>query len=89
MPKATKIVVHYDDGSTWEAEASRTGSIFMNEAKAIACGHHPPYDRPSYNANGMSALTANGTASSSTSAAGDDEAEAGTCYYVNGVIFCP
>lgn len=82
MPQATKIVVHFDDGSTYEVDPSTVGSIFMNEPKAKKCGHNPPYGKPPQK-------TTESTLSMSSTETADDAEPAGTCYLVNGIIFCP
>jgi hypothetical protein len=79
MPKATKFVVHFDDGSTYEIPANGTGSIFVNEEKAKKCGHNPPYKKPPKK---------NGTTDTSTTEP-EMAAMEGACYLVNGVIVCP
>lgn len=81
MPQATKIVVHFDDGSTYEVDPSTVGSIFMSETKAKKCGHNPPYGKPPQDNSGTTTLM-----STTTSTAVEPS---GTCYWVNGVIFCP
>lgn len=82
MPKPTKVVVHFDDGTTLEIPAQGTGSIFLNEEKAKKCGHNPPYGKPPKN-NGVSAdsTTTTDTTTMSTLEAG--------CYILNGVVVCP
>ena len=85
MAKPTKIVVHFDDGSTTDIPAQGVGSIFMNEGKAKKCGHNPPYGPPPH-APAHGAGGAGGTASGGdtlTAMAGEQ------CYIVNGVIVCP
>lgn len=73
MPQATKVVIHFDDGSTYEVQAASFGSLFTSEAKAKKCGHNPPYGKPP-------------GAGAGAVAAADDS---GTCYLINGVIICP
>jgi hypothetical protein len=103
MPKPTKLVVYFDDGSTYEIPADGTGSIFIGEEKAKKCGHKPPYKKPpkppkSSAATESQPLTlmsaANSTTADTTEAdtsADDTEAQVmeGSCYLVNGVIVCP
>ena len=78
MPKATKIVIEFDDGSSYEIDPAKAGSIFTSEAKAKKCGHNPPYGKPPKNENGDS-----GSVSLMSTT------EEGACYLVNGVIVCP
>ena len=90
MPQATKIVVHFDDGSTFEIDPATTSSIFIGEANAKKCGHRPPWRTPG---NG-SPSTGNLAETTDAAAASTDSTEAarllgGSCYYVNGVIYCP
>jgi hypothetical protein len=85
MPKATKLVVHFDDGSTYEIPAEGTGSIFLNEVKAKRCGHNPPYGKPP---------KTNGTSDSGTLSLMSDETPElqtmeGSCYIINGMVVCP
>lgn len=83
MPRATKIVIHFDDGSTHEVDPSKYGSIFSNEARARGCNHNPPYGNPPQNSGSGSTTTL----MSSTTAEGDTDAGGG-CYYINGVVVC-
>lgn len=91
MPKATKIVIEFDDGTVYDIDPSEAGSIFTSEASAKKCKHDPPYDKPpkpprkkdTSNGGTASLMT---TADSTTAGAA---AEGGTCYMVNGVIVCP
>jgi hypothetical protein len=90
MAKPTKIVVHFDDGTTTDIPAQGVGSIFMNEGKAKQCGHNPPYGPPPH-----------AHAGGSTTGSGSEDADGGTggtvslmdtgdsCYIINGVIVCP
>ena len=75
MATATKIVVHFDDGSTMEASVAGMSSVFFNEAAAIKCGHRPPYQNGPPPSGGGTVTTTSGGG--------------GTCYYYNGVIICP
>ena len=88
MPKATKIVVHFDDGSTYEIPAEGTGSIFLNEGKAVKCGHKPPYKKPPKGPKSGGAETEANTlmATSDTTATSTDS---DACFIVNGLIVCP
>ena len=84
MAKPTKIVVHYDDGTTTDIPAQGVGSIFMNEGQARKCGHNPPYGKPPQANGGVNAAAAD------TTATGDVSLMAGeSCYIINGVIVCP
>jgi hypothetical protein len=82
MPKATKLVVHFDDGTTYEIPAEGTGSIFLNEEKAKKCGHNPPYKKPPK--NGEAGTTAVATDEPLTASLMET-----ACYWHNGVIVCP
>lgn len=84
MPNPTKIVVHFDDGSTTDIDAAGVGSIYFNEPSAIASGHNPPY-RTSQNGSSGSEVN---SLMSTTDDASADESD-GSCYYVNGMIVCP
>jgi hypothetical protein len=84
MAKPTKIVVHFDDGTTTDIPAQGVGSIFMNEVKAKKCGHNPPYGKPPHAAAGSSATS--GSAGGTTVSAMDTGE---SCYMINGVIVCP
>ena len=92
MPKATKIVVHFDDGTTYEVAADKFGSLFMSEAKAKKCGHNPPYGKPPKNGSSTDSATL-GLMSTSESTEPADSTETqvmeGACYMVGGVIICP
>lgn len=81
MANPTKIVVHFDDGSTTDIDAAGVGSIFFNEPSAIACGHKPPYRTPPNSGNGGSMSGVNSLMSTSTTG--------GSCYYINGMVVCP
>jgi hypothetical protein len=87
MPKPTKIVVHFDDGSTYEIPAQGTGSIFLNEEKAKRCGHNPPYGKPP-KGNGTNSATDSTTTATATDTTTMSTMEAG-CYILNGVVVCP
>ena len=91
MPKATKIVIEFDDGTVYDIDPSEAGSIFTSEASAKKCKHDPPYEKPpkpprkkDEEAGGITSLMS--TADSTNAGAA---AEGGTCYVVNGVIVCP
>ena len=87
MAKPTKIVVHYDDGTTTDIPAEGVGSIFMSEGKARKCGHNPPYGKPPH-AKGVGG----GNTEDDTAATGEVSLMADTgesCYIINGVIVCP
>ena len=81
MAKPTKIVVYFDDGTSYETSAQGVGSIFMNEGKARKCGHNPPYGPP------PKKDTTTGTGDTGGEMALMDTGE--NCYVVNGVIICP
>ena len=83
MAKPTKIVVHFDDGTTTDIPAQGVGSIFMSEAKAKKCGHNPPYGKPPHAAATATGETAETGGTVSAMDTGDN------CYIVNGVIVCP
>ncbi len=85
MPKPTKIVVHFDDGTTTDIPAEGVGSIFMNEGKAKKCGHNPPYGKPPKKDKDASTSTA--TTTEDTTAATTMAAD--NCYLVTGLIICP
>jgi hypothetical protein len=89
MPKATKVVVHFDDGSMYEVPIEKFGSLFTNEAKAKKCGHKPPWGSPPK--SGGETDTATMSLMSTESTTSDDSTQEGetTCYWVNGVIICP
>ena len=94
MPKPTKLVVYFDDGSTYEIPADGTGSIFIGEEKAKKCGHKPPYKKPpksaTTEAQPLTLMSATDSTAADTSD-GDPEAQVmeGICYIVNGVVVCP
>jgi hypothetical protein len=85
MPKATKIVIEFDDGSRYNVDPAQAGSIFTNEAAAKKCGHHPPYGKPPQSGNGNGTDTLSVTSDSTAAAT----TEGPTCYWVNGIIVCP
>lgn len=91
MPKATKLVVHFDDGSTHEIPANGTGSIFLKEEKAKKCGHNPPYEKPPKKSDGSVTNTSTMSlmADTTTEPEPEPEPEEGSCYEINGVIVCP
>ena len=41
----SKIVLHFDDGSTYTVEPGNGKSIFTSEARARRCGYEPPYGK--------------------------------------------
>ena len=86
MAKPTKIVVHFDDGTTTDIPAKGVGSIFMNENKAKKCGHNPPYKKPPKKDSADDAPT---LLAMSTTGDTEDDGDADNCYVVNGVIVCP
>jgi hypothetical protein len=73
MAKATKITIHFDDGTSYDVDPTRSGSIFVNEGKAEKCGHRPPWEKPPKKDDTALATTEAG----------------GGCYVLNGVIICP
>jgi hypothetical protein len=90
MPvKPTRIVVYFDNGTQWEIQADQVGSIFVNESKAVKCGHKPPYKKPpkpasgSPNAATFAALSAEMGGEASVQEGGEG------CYMIGGVIVCP
>lgn len=90
MPKATKIVIEFDDGTVYDIDPSQAGSIFTSEASAKKCKHDPPYDKPpkppkKKDADNGGTVSLMSTADSTAAAT----LEEGTCYIVNGVIVCP
>lgn len=94
MPKATKVVVHFDDGSTYEVPIDKFGSLFTNEAKARKCGHKPPWGNPPNSGGGggstdTATLGLMSTGESTTPT--DDSTQEGetSCYLVGGVVICP
>jgi hypothetical protein len=91
MPKATKLVVHFDDGSTYEIPAEGTGSIFLKEEKAKKCGHNPPYKKPPKKGDGGATDTAAADATADETAPADTTMMAmeGSCYIINGLVVCP
>ena len=92
MPKATKVVVHFDDGSTYEVPADKFGSLFMSEAKARKCGHKPPWGKPPQAHGGADTAAMSLMSSEETTAPiGDASTQEGetSCYWVGGVIICP
>ena len=95
MAKATRIVVHFDDGTTHDIDVEKTGSIFLKESKAKKCGHNPPYNKPPKTASTNDTTTTT-LAAMSTGETGGDAGGTGdvglqgdTCYLINGVIVCP
>jgi hypothetical protein len=78
MAKATRIVIVFDDGTTYETDVSRFGSLFTSQQQAERCKHFPPYGKPPANDDGTSATTL-----------AEAEPTEGSCYVVNGVIICP
>lgn len=88
MAKATKIVVYFDDGTTYEIDPNTSSSIFLKESAAVHCGHNPPYGKPPKKETAT--LTAmSTTAGGAESGGGNGDATAGQCYLINGVIVCP
>jgi hypothetical protein len=90
MPTATKIVVHFDDGTTFEIPAAGTVYIFLNEPKARKCGHKPPYKKPPKPEDeAVSLLSADSTTTGTSAGATEAQVMEGSCYEINGVIVCP
>ena len=89
MPKATKIVVHFDDGSMYEVPVDKFGSLFTSEAKAKKCGHNPPYGKPPKSGSSTDSATVGLMSTSETTDSTEMQAMEGACYWVNGVIICP
>lgn len=88
MAKATKVIIVFDDGTTFDVSAETASSIFLKETAAERCGHNPPYDPPPKDGYAMlQPLTAVGSVSGGTTTAATTEGTA--CYMVNGVIVCP
>ena len=87
MAKATKIVVYFDDGSTYEVQADQVGSIFLKETAAVKCGHKPPYGKPPKDET--TTFAAMSTTETGGTAGGDATAQGTGCYLVSGVIICP
>ena len=80
MATVTKIVVHFDNGTTQEIPMAGMTSLFVNEAAAVKCGHNPPYKQPP---------TGGDSSGGGGGGGGVSTMEGGTCYYWNGVIVCP
>lgn len=95
MAKATRIVVHFDDGTSHDIDVAKTGSIFLKESKAKKCGHNPPYNKPPKAASTNDTTTTTFAAMSTTETGGDEGGtgdvglQGDTCYLINGVIVCP
>jgi hypothetical protein len=87
MAKPTKIVVHFDDGTTTDIPAEGVGSIFMSEGKARKCGHNPPYGKPPHANPGNAGGNAGESGTTDTTVSLMDTGE--SCYIINGVIVCP
>ncbi|HEX6559833.1 MAG TPA: hypothetical protein VF021_10235 [Longimicrobiales bacterium] len=91
MAKPTAIVVWFDDNTRYHIDPAAVRSLFINEAAAARCGHKPPHAVPGPAApvkgpfNDTAGPPAAGGGGGQTLAAAD----AGTCYYVNGMIICP
>ena len=45
MPTPTRMVIHFDDGTSMEIPLVGMSSVFMNEAAAVKCGRRPPYQQ--------------------------------------------
>ena len=90
MAKATKIIVIFDDGTTFDVPADSAASIFLKESAAVHCGHQPPYGKPPKKEE-AAMLTAMSAPTGSTAAAtttGGTGAGGTSCYMINGVIIC-
>ena len=88
MARATKVIIVFDDGTTFDVSAASASSIFLKETAAERCGHNPPYDPPPKADVGMlQPLTAVGGVSGGATTAAAEEGTA--CYMINGVIVCP
>ena len=83
MPTPTRIVVHFDDGTTQDINVSGISSVFLKESAAVKCGHRPPYKQGPPPVGGGASTSSGGD--STVTAASDS----GSCYWVNGVIVCP
>jgi hypothetical protein len=84
MPNPTRIVVWFDDGTWWEIDPGKIKYIFANEGGAASCAHHPPYQTPGPGSPVQGPHTGPVPPTSTMTAQ-----DSGTCYYVNGMIFCP
>jgi len=99
MAKPTAIVVWFDDGTYYHIDPRAVKSFFMNEAAARACGHAAPHRLPGLASPVRGPFTdkagppgADGETATTTmamSGTADASADAGSCYYVNGMIVCP
>jgi hypothetical protein len=100
MPKATNIVIEFDDGTRYNVDPAKAGSIFTTENAAKKCGHNPPYDKPPKSASGTSGVdsvssmstnevTADATLDSTAETTATTSMTGTTCYLINGVIVCP
>lgn len=78
MPTPTKIVVHFDDGTSREIPVGGMSSVYFNEAAARRAGREWRQETPPGTRNG-------GDNGGDVAAMADGE----SCYYVNGVIVCP
>jgi hypothetical protein len=78
MATPTRMVIHFDDGTSIEVSLAGMSSVFMNEAAAVKCGHRPPYQQGPPPKGG-----------SAPAGATTMTAMGGSCYYLNGVIICP
>jgi hypothetical protein len=89
MPKATKVVVHFDDGSTYEVPADKFGSLFVNEAKAKKCGHKPPWGKPPTSSGDSDTATLSLMSTGESTEPAADSTMEGSCYLIGGVVVCP
>lgn len=90
MAKITKVVLHFDDGNTHNVDPASASSIFLNEAAAVKCDHHPPYGKPPGSSTTFSALSTTTEGGSTGGSGGTGATPQGeTCYEINGVIVCP
>lgn len=76
MANLTKILLVFDDGSTFETDATKVGSLYTTQQQAERCKHFPPYGKPP-------------APSGETTTTTEQLPEEGSCYIINGVVVCP
>jgi hypothetical protein len=74
MAKLTRLVLHFDDGTTHEVDGNHT-AVYKNVGRAKKAGEKEPWKEPP---------TPRGKDD------GDDNGlDGGQCYMWNGVVICP
>jgi hypothetical protein len=85
--KATKLVVHFEDGSTTEIPAAGVGSVYLDAAKAKKDGKKVGNECPGFACK--LEVGHEGDCDFRQPVGDVATMEGGSCYIINGMVVCP